>query len=162
MTDQPRRRAVDAGVPPGAPPRTSFRSAVDTAVIVPLALAFGWTFPAGIWLIASGRAGPGVMLMLAGLLPLALFLPVRYHFDEPLLAINSGLFRWRIPYPLIVAVRRVRSARAAPALGRERLEIEFFTGRGTEKVSVSPDSVDEFVSVLRQRAPEAQIATEPA
>lgn len=145
------KRGAVAAVP------SRFRSELDARIVVPLALAIGWLFPAGAWMIMTGRVALGVVLMISGLIPLGAFLPVRYELRDRVLRIRSGLFVWQIPYPLIRSVRPLTSARAAPALSRNRLAIEFETGEGTDRVLVSPKGRRAFLAALHALAPAAEV-----
>ncbi len=138
-----------------------FRSALDVRLVGAIAVLLGWTVPAGVWLVARGLFAAGVVLAVGGLLPLAIFLPVRYVVDAQVLRIRSGIFRWQIPYPLIVRVEPVRGSAAAPALSRRRLSILFETGDGLDTVQVSPKRRAAFLAALRDAAPHAEIEEKP-
>ncbi len=121
-----------------------------------LAVLLGWTVPAGLWLLLWMHIPAGLLLILGGGFPLVLFFPMRYRLEDEVLAIRSGLFRWRIPYPLITSVSAVKGVSAAPALSRDRLAIDFWTGEGVERVLVSPSDRQGFLFALRRRTPDAE------
>ncbi len=137
--------------------RRRFRSSLDPGIVGPLSLAIGWLFPAAAWMLATGRLALGSVLLVSAVIPLVLFLPIRYELGEQVLRIRSGLFVWQIPYPLIRSARRLRSARAAPALSRDRIAIDFDTGDGMDSVLVSPKEEGAFLDALRTLAPGVEL-----
>ncbi|NLU50789.1 MAG: PH domain-containing protein [Syntrophomonadaceae bacterium] len=77
-----------------------------------------------------------------------------YTISPTELQVKAGPLQWKIPLESIQRVRRSRSMTASPALSFDRLEISY--GRG-DAILIAPAETREFLNVLRQRCPGADI-----
>ncbi|OTA41386.1 MAG: hypothetical protein A6D92_07215 [Symbiobacterium thermophilum] len=99
--------------------------------------------------------------ILAGAVPAALeglliwiWFGTGYAVTENELVIRSAFLTWRIPLAAIRRVRPTRSPLTSPALSMDRLEVR--TNKGSAPL-ISPRNRSEFLALLRERCPQADI-----
>ena len=85
-----------------------------------------------------------------------LVIPLRfgtwYEFEAEELHIHArGLFDRRLHYGLVTALKNVESLSPAPALSRERIDIEYFSNGDRQHIQVSPKDSEKFISLLEVR-----------
>ncbi|MGH7482323.1 MAG: PH domain-containing protein [Longimicrobiales bacterium] len=143
---------------PSGVERLHWVSKKDPLIVAAVGLGVLGCVAIGGWIATLERGGllPALGIALSGMLPLALFLPVRYSLDAEMLRVRSGLFRWRIPLPLIVEVRPAGRG-VGPALSSHRLDVRFRAPGGHERVLISPRERADFLRALRRVAPHVVI-----
>lgn len=148
--------ATKAGV------RVSFRSKIDTWVVVLLLAAFVFTVVRAIGQIEVGASPGGVLLAFAPVFAYcaiiaAVGLPTRYDLTPTALVVRSGVLRYLVSYDEILDVEPTRSPLAAPAWSLDRLKI----GKKRGYLLVSPADKEGFIEALRVRAPQMRTAQRP-
>ncbi|MFZ5827135.1 MAG: PH domain-containing protein [Bacillota bacterium] len=101
-------------------------------------------------------------LILAGLLPIALvgaltiwiWYSTGYTVTDQEVIVRSAFLIWRVPLAEVTRVRRTGNPLSSPALSLNRLEVRWGKGRW---IIISPADQAEFLQVLRQRCPQADI-----
>jgi hypothetical protein len=112
----------------------------------------------GVYLLYLGEINFGVFVSLV--LPifiLWIWLTTYYVLDESNLVIKYGPFKKIIPLNLIKSVKKTINPLASPALSLKRLEITY--GQ-YNYVLISPKDRDQFMKILRERCPQAEIKIE--
>ena len=74
-----------------------------------------------------------------------------YAFEGPVLLVRCGPLRWRVPLEQIFSVREIESARSAPAMSMDRLEIRF---ADDDLMLISPRDKAAFLRELHRQAPQ--------
>lgn len=77
-----------------------------------------------------------------------------YTISDKELLVQQGPFHWKIPLESIKKVRRSNEFVSSPALSLDRLEITYSNGKS---ILISPDKIDAFLNILRERCPLADI-----
>lgn len=134
-----------------------------------------WWFAAITWIVMPGTLiaviAAGVLsppdegwlaLVLAGILPMVLvngltlwiWFSTNYTVTDQELIVRSAFLTWRIPLGEITRVRRTFNPLSSPALSLNRLEVRSRTYR---TVLISPADQADFLQVLRERCPQADI-----
>ncbi|WP_133405378.1 PH domain-containing protein [Parashewanella tropica] len=129
-----------------------FRSKVDVWLMIVLlfSVVIG-TFTALKMIIdhfSIFNLGMGIIIfVIAAYLPLWLFARTYYKIDEQHshLYIQSGPFRWFIPFAEIHAIDESRNLIASPALSMERLKISY---SNNQSILVSPKEKGKFRKTL--------------
>jgi hypothetical protein len=130
-----------------------FRSKVDTWFKVVLCVGPPAVIVAAIAGAADDKGPPlwllSIILALVIVLPAWLLVATHYTFLERELLVQSGPFRWRIPFSEIRSVARSRNPLSSPALSLDRLRIDYGQSRW---LLVSPADQKGFLKELEKRA----------
>jgi len=135
----------------------SFRSKIDTWIVIVIAAAF----LAGPVMIIADHLADGtsleiglvvtiVAILVPGLFVVWLFRSTDYTITASDLMVRSGPFRWNVPLTDIHGIRPTRSFLSAPALSLDRIEV-LYGKYGS--VIISPEDRRGFLLELRERLP---------
>jgi len=80
----------------------------------------------------------GFALLVTGIIPLLLCVPVHYLIEHGVLHVRSGFLRWTIPLRDILEVHRTPDPIASPALSLDRLRIIYTRQNGKVICSFLP------------------------
>jgi hypothetical protein len=131
-----------------------FKSKVDSWLVVVVIVSGMAALAAGAVAFREGTPGSLATLLLIVVLvvalPISLLAATHYTFEETVLRIRSGPFRWTIPLIEIQGVRPSRSLLSSPALSTDRLRIEYGKGK---YILISPEDKEGFVRELESRRP---------
>jgi Bacterial PH domain len=136
----------------------TYKSKKDTWLIVVIVASMLATVFAGAALILFAPEiwlrSIGLVIILAGLIPVLLTTPVSYTIDGYNLHVRGGYQHWTIPLQNILAVRPSSNWIASPALSMDRLEIEYKDWEGTSLLLISPERTEQFLNELAGLDPE--------
>ncbi|MFO1494948.1 MAG: PH domain-containing protein [Lysobacterales bacterium] len=108
---------------------TTYKSEVDTWILVVLVATMTICTMASIAVVFSGRPAPWwVICLIVGLgivLPVWLLFGTKYTLDTKLLKVQSGPMMWHILIEDITSISATDSVRSAPALSLNRLLVNY-------------------------------------
>lgn len=131
-----------------------FRSRIDAQFAL---MGVGLPLSLALMLLANGAlhgALPwwtSLPLLLAIGLVVWLLTTTSYAFEGAVLLVRCGPLRWRVPLEQIYSVRETGSARSAPAMSLDRLEIRF---ADDDCMLISPRDKAAFLRELHRQAPQ--------
>ena len=128
----------------------TYRSKIDTWLMFVLVAAMAAASISVVTaLSARGSAGWWALFpALIGIgLPLWVLTSTYYRFEDDVLIVRSGPFRWRVPVAKIKAVQATSNPLSSPALSLDRLRIEYGNGRS---IMISPAEKEEFLADLER------------
>lgn len=112
----------------------------------------------GLYFLYLGKINFGVFVSLViPIFILWIWLTTYYVLDDSNLVIRYGPFKKIIPLNLIKSVKKTINPLASPALSLKRLEITY--GQ-YNNVLISPKNREEFMKILKERCPQAEIKIE--
>ena len=128
----------------------TFRSKVDTLLVVPGVIGFGLPVLLIVRGLAEGRPLAGAIIPLIVLAVVMSMLVISYEVTDDELIVRQGWIRRRMPLARIKALKATRAMWSSPALSLDRIEIR--TDRGAW-LMVSPADKAAFVTAIRARVP---------
>jgi hypothetical protein len=133
--------------------RTTYKSKVEKPILIPIVLVLSLL---GVWLLAEAVWWALALdILLIGFLAY-LYLSTRYEITRNnTLRIRSGfLYDKEIYIRSIKNIRPTNNHFASPALSGDRIEIQY---NRYERVMISPEGSEEFISQLRTLNPRIQL-----